>query len=327
MTRSVLVAWLPWLGLLAVLCVALGWVVRLSGARCEWRRLRWVHADQSGAAQSLSFVLTLPVFVLIMLFIVQVSQVMIGIVVVHYAAFAAARSAAVWIPANLADGVEGENRISTYWVDPEAQAQVLPILDPTSPNYGPAEGGVTYVVAPGSPKYQKIASAAVLACMPLAPSRDLGLTVPPEAAMAPVVLTEAYRRLVPAADLNPRTPKRLENKLAYSLLATTVEIRFFHPNSEPPLVTYGLPDDPGEFYFNQIGWQDPITVTVTHQMALLPGPGRWLAKTASGPEGRPDQVAAAIRQVRGLYVYPLSASATLGNEGEKSVISYVYRAY
>ena len=49
--------------------------------------------------QSLSFVLTLPVFILVMMMIVQVSQLMIGIVVVHYAAFAAARSAAVWIPA------------------------------------------------------------------------------------------------------------------------------------------------------------------------------------------------------------------------------------
>ena len=49
--------------------------------------------------QSLSFVLTLPVFIFIMMMIVQVSQLMIGIVVVHYAAFAAARSAAVWIPA------------------------------------------------------------------------------------------------------------------------------------------------------------------------------------------------------------------------------------
>ena len=49
--------------------------------------------------QSLSFVLTLPLFIMVMMMIVQVSQLMIGMVVVHYAAFAAARSAAVWIPA------------------------------------------------------------------------------------------------------------------------------------------------------------------------------------------------------------------------------------
>ena len=62
-------------------------------------RLLTLHRDEAGNIQSLSFVLTLPVFIFVMLMIVQVSQLMIGIVVVNYAAFAAARSAAVRIPA------------------------------------------------------------------------------------------------------------------------------------------------------------------------------------------------------------------------------------
>jgi len=327
MTRAVLLDCLPWLGLLVVLSACLRWVVWVNRARFDWRRLGRLHRDQVGSVQSLSFVLTLPLFVMIVMFIVQVSQLMIGTIVVHYAAFAAARSAVVWIPARLAGGEEGENRISWYYADQEARDQAAPILNPESEDYGPMEGGVTYVVAPGSPKYQKIASAAVLACMAVAPSRDLGLQVPAQASLAPGVLQEAYRQMVPEADLNSRIPKRLENKLAYSAIATTVEIRFFHSNAEPPLVTYGLEDDVAEFYFNEIGWQDPITVTVTHQLALLPGPGRLLARTARRPDGRPDEVQAAISRQNGVYVYPLTASATLGNEGEKSVIRYVYYAY
>ncbi len=76
--------------------------------------LRQLHRDETGAVQSLSFVLTLPLFVMVMLFIVQLSQITIGRLAVEYAAMAAARSAAVWIPANMGDAYETENRISSY---------------------------------------------------------------------------------------------------------------------------------------------------------------------------------------------------------------------
>ena len=69
---------------------------------------------------------------------------------------------------------------------------------------------------------------------------------------------------------------RLDHKLAYAIQNTQVEIRFFHKNGEPPLQTYNEPDDPNEFYSNEVGWQDPITVTVKYQFPLLPGAGRLL---------------------------------------------------
>ena len=169
-----------------------GWLLLAALAVCAWcswsasagpdsgRLGLWrLHRDQGAAFRALSFVLTLPFFIMVMLLIVQVSQLMIGTVVVHYAAFAAARSAIVWVPARLGpSGPEWENCISWCYVDPEAPDQVLPILDPTDPDYGPTDGGVTFVVVPGSPKYQKIAAAAVMACMPICPSRDLGLGLP-----------------------------------------------------------------------------------------------------------------------------------------------------
>ena len=95
MSRAVLMGCLPWLGLLLASCAVLWLLARGSTARFDWARLRRLHADQVGSAQTLSFVLTLPFFVCVMLFIVQVSQLMIASVVVHYAAFATARSAIV----------------------------------------------------------------------------------------------------------------------------------------------------------------------------------------------------------------------------------------
>lgn len=332
MGRAVLQACLPWLALLVVSLGCAYWLVRVNRSRIELRRLRQLHRDQLGSAQTLSFVLTLPFFVMIMLFIVQVSQLMIGTIVVHYAAFSAARSAIVWIPAAL-DDAEWRNCISSYVIDPEAEDQVIPVTDPSDENYGPAEGGVTYLVAPGSRKYDKIASAAVMACMPIAPSRDLGLDLSGPTPLAADIIKATYAAMDPDCETNRRIPARLENKLAYALKNTEVEIRFFHKNSEPPLVMYLPLAEVGELYihpefeYNELGWQDQITVRVKHKLALLPGPGRMLAREVRSPDGSPDEVSRAIGHNDSVYVYPLEASATLGNEGQKSVIPYDYDLY
>ena len=327
MGRAVLLACLPWLTLLVVLFVCAYLLVRLSGSRIRLGRLRELHRDQQGSVQSLSFVVALPLLVMIILFIVQVSQLMIGTIVVHYAAYAAARSAVVWIPADLTE-MERANCISYYDLDPEADDQLVPILDPADENYGPVEGGMTYVIAPGSLKYEKITSAAVLACMPISPSRNVGLEVPPQGSVASGIIKEAYRWMVPSSQANARIPVRLENKLAYAMHNTTVGIRFFHKNTEPPLVAYYLAPDFGEFYFgHQLGWQDQITVTVRHNLALLPGPGRLLATPAPRYGGSLDEVSESIQRMGNVYVYQLEASATLGNEGEIPETPYLYDVY
>jgi len=323
MARAVVMACLPWLG-----CLLAAWAVglllmRLGGCRFRARRLLCLHRDQSGAVQSLSFVLTLPLFVMVMLFIVQVSQLMIGTIVVNYAAFAAARAAIVWIPADMPP--EGPNCIAAYAFDPQAPDQVFPVLDPDDPRYGPAEGGVWYVISPDSAKYRRIRAAAVLAVLPVCPSRDLGGDVSGQAGAVLDVLQRAYAAMAPKSAANPRVDRRLENKLAYAMAHTRLEMRFFHKNSEPPLVTYFLGPDFGEFYFNELGWQDPITVTVHHDLALLPGPGRLLAKSTPGPSGT-DEVGSRITRSGRTYTYPLSASAVLGNEGEKPVVRFPYDA-
>src|SRR5580704_4573888 len=101
MHRAILAACFPWFLWLLAGFAGLWLLARISGARLELGRLRSLHRSEEGGIQTLSFVLTLPIFMMIVLFIVQVSQLMIGIVVVHYAAFAAARAASVWLPAEM----------------------------------------------------------------------------------------------------------------------------------------------------------------------------------------------------------------------------------
>ena len=276
MARAILTACSPWLLFLLVLILAAWVLVRFSRAQLHLGRLFKLHRDEKGSVQSLSFVLTLPLFIMIMMMIVQVSQLMVGIVVVHYAAFATARSAAVWIPAAMAPP-EGPCCISSYAVDPDAPDQVAPESDPAAADFGPSNGGLTYKIEPGSPKFDKIASAAILACVPISPSRELGLSAP-TAAQMDAVLKNAYGALAPGSSSNTAIGPRLDRKLAYAVQNTDVQIRFYHKNQEPPLQTYYERDDLGEFYFNEVGWQDPITVTVSYQFSLLPGPGRMLAR-------------------------------------------------
>ena len=126
----------------------------------------------------------------------------------------------------------------------------MPLLDPDSPFYGPGEGGVTYLVAPSSPKYEKIRSAAMLACMPICPSRDLGLAPSADrVAMAEAIRT-VYGAIAPQTQGDPRIAQRLDNKLAYAEAATRIEVRFFHSNHEPPLVSYPLLDDDGSDFLS-----------------------------------------------------------------------------
>jgi len=304
-----------------VLIPAAWGLLRFSRAQLRLGRLFDLHGDEAGSVQSLSFVLTLPLFIMVMMLIVQVSQLMIGTVVVHYAAFAAARSAAVWIPAAMS-APEGPCCISSYAVDPDAPDQVAAELNPNAADYGPGGGGLTYKIEPGSPKFDKIASAAILACVPISPSRDLGLPAATDGQID-AVLRSAYGTLAPSSSANTTIGPRLDRKLAYAVQNTDVQIRFFHKNQEPPLRTYYEPDDPGEFYSNEVGWQDTITVTVSYQFPLLPGPGRMLARFVAGPTGQ-DTVASTIQKHSGIYTYPLQASATIGNEGEKSAVTYVY---
>jgi len=329
MHREILISCLPFLVAICLSVLILRLLVAVSGARPQLPQLMNLHRDEVGGVQSLSFVLTLPLFIMILMFIVQLSQLTIAKVVVEYAAFVAARSAIVWIPANEDTDQEWANQIGVYrqFLRDEAGENNI--------NYS------IYEISGETAKYEKIHLAAAMACMPICPSRDLVTHSDHSGNGAFESLLRVYRAMSPASDENPRIANRIQNKLQYALANTGVRIEVHHKDeisrrvTEPPLMYHDIGPYREEFAPNEIGWQDQVHVTVTHNFALLPGPGRLLAKRAEpsptyseyqtpmvDPAQR-DRVADRVGQSENGYVYPISATVRLQNEGQKSVLPYL----
>ncbi|MDG2012131.1 MAG: TadE/TadG family type IV pilus assembly protein [Pirellulaceae bacterium] len=356
--------WLVCLVIVAVLLGVLRLLITLSGAQRRRRGFAGLHRDQQGSVQSLSFVMTLPVFIMIMMGIIQIGQIMLAKVVVEYAALASTRAATVWISqyTNAEKGLEEQRNCvgnesiqrsdSTYRIETENSK---------------------------SSKINRIAMAAQLALLPICPSRWPYSDEPNLSGVA----TQTHASLVKAysamAGEKSNTPdeaisKRLKNKLAYSQANTKIEIEMEHPESDPPFRDYNyayqvnptykksenrggiqintvpLPPCPGsgmercapEIYYDsayrqeaqafqpsEVGWQDRITVTVRHSLALLPGPGKLLSKMIHGEQGT-RSIGETVGQQQGnqgeqdetLYTWPLVAKASTINEGELSILRY-----
>lgn len=325
MHRAILIQCLPCLAALAGAFVLLVGLVRLSGARFDWRRLRRLHRCQDGGVQSLAFVLTLPLTIMVIQFIVQVSQLMIGVMVVNYAAYAAARSACVWVPAEV-PGLP-QNFVGRRML-PGSQNMVPVTLARRNSLFQPRDAA--------GRKFREIGLAAVLACAPVAPSRNLsGADQSLLIGSDSQALQRVYRSMTPAAVQDARTGPRLANKLAYSMENTVVWIGFEAKNPAGP--SYNPPttyDEDGKLVWrhrdNEIDWQDPLTVFVIHNFALLPGPGRFLARPLVGSpdhvSGRIDSHASALYG-EPFYTVPIEASATFTNEGMKALLPVVHDEY
>lgn len=323
MHRMILEALLPYWAMLLGAFGVLLLLIQTSGARWNWSRVGSLHSNQTGSAQSLSFVLTLPVFLMVLMFIVQVSQLMLGVIVVHYAAFATARAAIVWIPAELGEP-ETANRLyaTPSYSDLEYTTEWIGYETPTQ-NW----------------KLLKVWSAAAQACAPISPSGRI-YTASTNDPVAQDWRT-LYSTLVPSSSSNPKIADRLANKLNYSRRNTVIRLQGLHkddpwgPKYNGPSGVPNLrqnPDNPDDDWHvppdpNELGWEDPLTLTVQHNLALLPGPGRLLGRFMASPEARnQDKTARRISTITGdvekVYVTVLSASVTFTNEGLKSVIPY-----
>jgi Flp pilus assembly protein TadG len=86
----------------AVLCGSAVAAVLLAPDRRARRAVRpaALAADESGAAYALSYVMVMPVYLLLVCVIIEAALTMVVKLGTTYAAFAAARSYAVWLPAN-----------------------------------------------------------------------------------------------------------------------------------------------------------------------------------------------------------------------------------
>ncbi len=287
----------PWAVVVMVAFVALRLTLALSGAKLQLARIRSINRCEEGSVQSLSFVLTLPFFLMMVMLIVQASQIMIANMVVHYAAFASVRSSIVWIPANVSN-LESANRISSF---SEIQG---------------AGDGVRYRINPLGDKYQKIRQAAVVALTPLGPSRSLGYPLSNFDAQTASSLTTLYKALDQQASESNLITRRLRNKVAYVARNTDVDVTFYHRFGNNPIIKEPPLQNEFVYEFNELGWQDHITSTVTFRIPLLPGPARLLAPFVTAGVGSATDPSGEV------YVWPVAASATMGIEGDKALLSF-----
>ncbi|MCH8829020.1 MAG: pilus assembly protein, partial [Planctomycetes bacterium] len=258
MHRAILEACVPCLIALTAAFVVLWLVVRISGARLNLRRLTQLHRCQDGGVQSLAFVITLPLFIVIVMFIVQMSQLMVGIMMVNYSAYTAARAASVWLPARV-DGVDDQA------VDGTVRPFNQNLIDISA--YDEIGDEFYLYPADNSYKFAQIRTAAVLACAPMCPSRNLGIndaSVDSYSLSAVGPMQRMYRALAPSTAANGRINPRLANKIAYSDLNTFVILSWRDANGGRGRETYRSPTynprnhprldirwEPGE-----VGWQD-----------------------------------------------------------------------
>lgn len=256
----------------------------------------------------MAFVMTFPLFLLLFLFIVQLSQLLIGTVIVQYAAFASARAASVWIPAmtSAGEGSEGGGYPQNDLPVGIAPGQPMRLAQ-------------SVVESVGNRKYREIWTAAALACVPIAPSRTIPTAQNASSTEAQGIassLVNLVQALDSSSSQNRRLGQRLGNKVAYSFANTTVDVRFEDRSSivmADGIATYNPLGHPTVSYdSSEVGWQDPVEVTVRHRFALMPGPGRWLA---AGVANRDEQI---VRE-DGVYKATLSATMTMTVDGLQSL--------
>lgn len=345
LVNSLNASW-PWLCSILGLVLLLRILIHFARCRPSLAHLAKLHGDEQGGVQTLSFVLTVPLFIFIMMFIVQLSQLTIGQVAVEHAAYSAARSAIVWLPSRAASefdgsvwelenqmggprqfpiGLEGNGTSGSNGQSVAYDASQFRLTGQTPDNA--SKLAFVYQIPATGPKYEKVRLAAAMACMSVSPSRQVVSSPTQNSTPAMTLLTpmlNAYLQIAPSSSANGRIPSRLQNKLIYALENTYVKIEVRHKDTEPfvdPDLSNGR--SPRNFY----GWQDSVTVEVIHDFALLPGPGRLMARRATAPPGtsvadsyangeQKDRIASSLTEkYPGTYVYPLFARARMTNEG------------
>ena len=328
--RAVVQAWLPWIAAALVAAAACRLLMWLGGGRWRPAKLRSLHADESGAVQSLAFVLTLPVFLLFAMFIVQVAQVMLGIMVVHYAAFAAARAAQVWVPgaSELAEdpGAEGANRMEPLWPRLAAVADEEDEHGREEERYFLTWLDLEPYARDPQAKAYRVWMAAVVGCLPVAPSGDK-LPLDGRYERTAAALEELHRATL-ADGGGDRTGDRLRRKLGFATAVTRMGLEIVHPATDQDLHPEAPPGTRVEI--DRYGWRDTFVVTLEHDMVLLPGPMRMVAAAAGnvGPDDLdPELPAGSVRERlsegHGEYLYTLRAEAAASLEGRRCVVPFV----
>ncbi|MEM7683051.1 MAG: TadE family protein [Planctomycetota bacterium] len=197
------------------------------------RRLRG-----DGAVTTIEFALVFPIVLTLILMLTQVMLMLGAQTLVHYAAYAGVRVAAVQVPA--------------AWVDPDS---TIP-LDDASGGAGPVVSGV----GEGGRLYQQIADAVAVALAPIGGELSAG----PDEQDAADALSEYYGR----AELTPPgwIDRVWRKRLAYAKDATTVTLYQAERTDNGAWTATALPE-PGS-RIGRLKMNAVIGVEVRHQLNL-----------------------------------------------------------
>lgn len=272
-----------------------------------WRRLnsrlRELPDCQEGGVQSLALVMTLPLLIGSILLVVQLTQVLLGVMTVQYAAFSAARSAAVWIPARIDSQNSPENVVDRLIVRGQA-------IDLTPEQRS------------GSRKLQEIFAAAAQSCVAISPARAVD---GPRAGAAEIAeAVDAFLQFQQLSN-DPRIARwrtAMGNRWSYAFANTRVRLAFLTEPRQTP--TYNPINHPVVPYRqDEAGWDESVTVIVQHEVSLVPGPGRLLFQRAtwgSVPAGLAANWPGSGRRDR----VPVIGSATVTLAGLKALRPFRY---
>ncbi|MCE9592519.1 MAG: pilus assembly protein [Planctomycetes bacterium] len=183
------------------LCVGLRVIAAL--ARTRARTHAGLIHDHDGTA-TIEFTLVLPILLFTVLLLAQTTMVMVGNIYVHYAAFAATRSAIVMIPADF----EGEPENSI-------------------------------VNAPDNPKFERIRRAAAFALTPVSGRMTQGVAAADDLVPAFTAHYDSYKTTAPAW-----VASRLADQYRYADAATDISVmRTIFSLSQPDTVSFAaLPE-------------------------------------------------------------------------------------
>jgi hypothetical protein len=266
-------------------------------------RMRELPDCQEGGVQSLALVMTLPLLIGSILLVVQLTQVLLGVMTVQYAAFSGARSAAVWIPTRIDSQNFQENEVNTRII----RGQPIDL---------------TPDLRAGSRKFQEIFAAVAQSCVAISPARAVE---GPRAAASEVAEAVDAFLIFQQLGNDPRIARwrtAVGNRWSYSFANTQVRLAFLSQPRETP--TYNPVNHPVVPHRDdEAGWDESVTVIVQHEVSLVPGPGRLLFQQAtwgSVPQNLADSWSRSGRRDR----VPVIGSATITLAGLKAIPPFRY---
>lgn len=140
--RSVADVWIVWAACIVALIVTTRSATIRLKSLC-WRRL---HADERGASYTVALSLIIPFYMVVLATIIESTQILVVKMGTVYAAYSAARSAIVWVPAN--------PRLAIGKID-AAAAQAMTPFAANHPRYLAASGGFGATDPAGDESYYK----------------------------------------------------------------------------------------------------------------------------------------------------------------------------